>query len=165
LTDSQLTTKEVEEMNGLFPRIRTNALVGFPSDGLLARLFAGLESPRIASGAAAWTPAIDVSESPKEIVVRAEVPGMDKNDLDITLSGGLLTIRGEKRAEKKAQEGHYLRLERRYGTFCRTLPIPETVRIDAVDASYKDGLLTVKLPKRPEQAPKRVTVQTLAQGN
>jgi HSP20 family protein len=147
-------------MNVLFPLIRSQRQVRFPNLDLFDRVFAETDASRDAGATQAWTPAIDVTETPQEIVVQAEVPGMDKKDLDITLSDGLLTIRGEKRAETRSEDSRYLRMERRHGRFSRTLRIADSVDVGAIDANYKDGLLTVRLPKRPAEERRRVPIQT-----
>jgi HSP20 family protein len=147
-------------MNVWFPLIRSQRQVRFPELDLFDRLFSESLATGSTGAGQAWTPAIDVAETPREIVVKTEVPGMTKDDLDITLSDGLLTIRGEKRAETRSEDACYLRVERRYGSFSRTLRIPETVDVGTIDASYKDGLLTVRLPKQAEGKSRRVSIQT-----
>lgn len=147
-------------MNGWIPLIRSPRQVRFPALALFERIFADTDASRDAGAAQAWMPAIDVAETPREIVVQAEVPGMDKKDLEITLSDGLLTLRGEKRAQTGSEDARHLRTERRYGRFSRTLRIAATVEVGAIDANYKDGLLTVRLPKRPAEQRRRVPIQT-----
>jgi HSP20 family protein len=147
-------------MNILFPLIRSQRQFRFPESDRFDRIFSEMAASRDTDAKSAWHPAIDVAETPREIVVKAEVPGMEKEDLDITLSDGLLTIRGEKRAETESESGRYLRVERRYGSFNRTLRIPETVDVGAIEASYKDGLLTVRLPKQAAEKSRRVPIRT-----
>lgn len=98
-------------------------------------------------------PPIDLSEDTKAITVKAEMPGLDTKDLDITLEHGLLTIRGEKTEEKKEEDKYYHRVERRYGSFCRTIRLPGEVKSDKIDATYKNGILTIVLPKVAESKP------------
>ncbi len=149
-------------MNDRFAFMQSHAADCFRGLDLLDRLFA--ESERSSSMAAeAWRPAIDAVETEQEFTLRMEVPGMDGNDLDITVTDGLLTIRGEKRPEPVAEKALYLRRELGWGAFRRTLRIPETVDVTGIDASCKDGLLTVCLPKRPEEPFQRVEIQTGAQ--
>jgi HSP20 family protein len=105
-----------------------------------------------------FAPAFDVSETKKELIVEAEVPGMDKKDIRINLSNGVLTIQGEKKHEKKEEKENYHRLERRYGAFSRTMRLPVEVDPDKVDATYKNGLLTVTLPKSEAVEPKKIEV-------
>jgi len=99
------------------------------------------------------TPLIDITEDTKAITVKAEMPGLDTKDLDITLENGLLTIRGEKTEEKKEEDKYYHRVERRYGGFCRTMRLPVEVKSDKIDATYKNGILTIVLPKAVEVKP------------
>jgi HSP20 family protein len=105
-----------------------------------------------------WLPAFDIAESAEEIVVRAELPGMEIKDMDISLTDGLLTIKGEKKKEKEDKQEHYHRVERVYGSFSRSFSLPAEVRADAIDAKYRDGVLTVTLPKAEEVKPKRIEV-------
>ena len=95
---------------------------------------------------AAFKPKVNISESEKEIVVSAELPGMDDKDIDVSLSKNELTIQGEKKEEKKS----YTRMESSYGSFKRTLLLPCKVEDDKVEAQFKNGVLTITLPKAPE---------------
>jgi len=97
-----------------------------------------------------WYPETDVSETDKEVVISAELPGLNQEDLDIRVSGNALTIRGEKRSEHRDEEGERVMVERSYGSFERRIPLPTAVRDDQAEASYKDGVLTIRLPKREE---------------
>ena len=94
-----------------------------------------------------WTPAVDMSENEKKILVHFEIPGMDDKDLDISLNGRVLTIKGEKKQEKEDKEKHHHFIERRYGAFSRSLELPADVNADQVNAKYKDGVFTLNLPK------------------
>jgi HSP20 family protein len=107
---------------------------------------------------AQW-PRIDLSESENEVVVTAEVPGIDPKDVDIHVSGNMLTIRGERRQEKEEEKRNYYYSERSFGQFQRFIPLPGSINPDRVDASYKNGTLTVSVAKRPEAKPKRVEVK------
>lgn len=100
----------------------------------------------------------EVMETDKEIVVRVEVPGMEKEDCEITIQGNTLYLRGEKRFEREAEEGSFHVMERAYGSFERTIPLPQDVDSNAADASYKNGVLTVRLPKIEGATAKRITV-------
>jgi HSP20 family protein len=105
-----------------------------------------------------FAPAFDVSETEKELIVEAEISGMDKKDIKINLSNGVLTIQGEKKHEKKEENENYHCVERRYGTFSRTMRLPVEVDPEKVDATYKNGLLTVTLPKSGAVEPKKIEV-------
>lgn len=98
----------------------------------------------------AIVPAVDVKESDKEITVSAELPGMDEKDVDVSVSRGVLTIRGEKKEEKEEKDRNYYRMERSFGSFHRTLALPEGLEIDRAEADFKKGVLTVRIPRSKE---------------
>ena len=106
-----------------------------------------------------WMPAVDISESEKEIIIHAEIPGVDAKDLDITLSGRNFTIKGERKQEQEEKRESYHRIERRYGSFHRSFELPADVEGDKVEAAYEDGVLTVNLPKSKEQSVKKTEVK------
>ncbi|MFQ5429299.1 MAG: Hsp20/alpha crystallin family protein [Phycisphaerae bacterium] len=107
-----------------------------------------------------WGPRIDLAESDREVIVRAELPGIEPKDVELKVAGNMLTIRGEKTVEReeKARDYHYS--ERQYGSFHRCIQLPGSVDPDNVDATYKNGVLTVTLAKRPEALSKRIEVHT-----
>lgn len=96
------------------------------------------------------TPALDVKETEKELVVKAELPGIDEKDVNLTLDNGILSIRGEKKSERKDERENYHLIERSYGSFQRSIRLPETIDEDKVEAHFDKGVLTITLPKRPE---------------
>lgn len=96
-----------------------------------------------------WTPALDVSETKDAVMVKAEVPGMDATDIGLSLHGDVLTLKGEKKHEKEENDEHYYRTERSYGAFARAVRLPALVDGSKVTATFKNGLLTVALPKAP----------------
>ena len=106
-----------------------------------------------------WLPSLDVAETKNEIVVKAEVPGLDLKDIDISLSEGLLTIKGEKKQEREEKEENYHLVERSYGTFTRSIRIPNEVQSDKINASYKNGVLKIVLPKSEEAKKKEVKIK------
>src|SRR4030043_1111685 len=106
-----------------------------------------------------WLPSLDVSETKNELVVKAEVPGMDAKDIDISLSDGVLTIKGEKKQEKEEKEADYHLVERSYGSFTRSIRLPKEVQNDKISASYKDGILKVTLPKSEEAKKKEIKIK------
>jgi HSP20 family protein len=95
----------------------------------------------------AWTPSADVRETDRELIVTAEVPGLDRDDLDLSITPQGLTIRGEKREEAETRRKDYQFVERRYGSFVRTVPLPPGLDLDRAEARVKRGVLTVKIPK------------------
>lgn len=104
-------------------------------------------------------PAIDISETEKEYVVTGEIPGVDAKDLDVTLTDGILTIKGEKKQENEEKEENYHRIERHYGSFERSFRIPEKVKTDKLDATYKDGVFKLSLPKAEVVEAKKIEVK------
>jgi HSP20 family protein len=112
-----------------------------------------------------WAPAVDIYETEHELVVKADLPDVKPEDLDIRVENNILTIRGERKFEKKVNEENYLRVERAYGSFSRSFALANTVNTEAIKADYQDGLLTLVIPKREEAKPKqiKVNVQTEAQ--
>lgn len=110
-------------------------------------------------GMSYWTPAVDIAEQDNEYVVKVELPGVSKEDVKITLESNILTIRGEKKQEKNSKEDNYHRMERTYGSFQRSFTLPTTVKNDKIDAVYKEGILTVTLPKAEEAKPKQIEVK------
>ena len=107
-----------------------------------------------------WGPTLDISEGRKKITVRAEIPGVDAKDFDISIDGRLLTIKGEKKQKQKQKEETYYRVERSYGYFNRTIQLPAEVNPDKVDATYKRGILKIKLRKSKENESKRIKITT-----
>ena len=105
-----------------------------------------------------WIPAIDVVENNDNYVLKAELPGMNKDDVKIMLENNVLTIRGEKKNDLDKKEGNYHRVERSYGAFERMFTLPGTIKSNDVDAQYKDGILTVTLPKVEDDKEKRIDV-------
>ncbi|UCB47523.1 MAG: Hsp20/alpha crystallin family protein [Spirochaetota bacterium] len=106
-----------------------------------------------------WCVDVDVTETPEEIQVKADVPGIDKKDISITLSGDNLMIKGERKEEKEEKTKHSHRIERRCGSFQRILPVPVAVDSSKISAEYKDGVLTVHLPKKAEAKPKEIPIK------
>jgi HSP20 family protein len=114
------------------------------------------------SSLSAWAPAVDIYETEHELVVKADLPDVDPKDLDIRVENNLLTIRGERKFEKKVNEENYLRVERSYGSFARSFTLANTVNPDAIKAEYQNGVLTLSIPKREEAKPKQIKVNVSA---
>ena len=104
-------------------------------------------------------PIVDVFEEKDEIVVKAELPGMEKDNIEVNLTDHTLTIKGEKKKEEEIKEENYYRSERSYGSFLRTLDLPKDVRADKVKAAFKNGILEVRMPKTEEAKAKEVKVK------
>lgn len=105
-----------------------------------------------------WAPAVDIYEDGDNLVLKADLPDINEKELDLRMENNTLTLRGERKFEKKVEEENYLRVERRYGSFSRSFSLPNTVNTEAIKAEYKNGVLTVVLPKREESKPKQIKV-------
>ena len=128
-------------------------------DQVFDRLFQSpLDLTRSTQFMGGWSPSIDLYEDKDNLLVKAELPGMKKEDIDIQLHEGLLTISGERKEEKKVEEAEMYRSERFVGRFHRTFSLPTEVQADKITAAYKDGLLTVVLPKSEKAKPKQIAV-------
>jgi HSP20 family protein len=136
---------------------RTGSL--FPRRDFFDRFFEDFNIPTLFDEERAWVPAFDISENEKEYIVTAELPGIDPKDLDVTLSDGILTVKGEKKQEKEDKGKDYHRIERRYGSFHRSFQIPGEIKADKVDASYKNGILKLILPKAESSVAKKIEVK------
>ncbi len=110
-------------------------------------------------GLSAWGPPLDVEETDKDILVRAEIPGVKAEELDLSISGNALVISGEKKENAEKKEKGYVYQERRFGSFRREVPLPSAVDADNVEAQYKDGVLHVTLHKAQEALPKKIQVK------
>ena len=106
-----------------------------------------------------WVPAVDIQETENELIVKADVPDVEMKDIDIRMENGTLTIRGERKFEGKKNEGGWHRVERSYGSFERAFSIPETINVEAAKADYKNGVLTVTLPKKEIAKPRQIKVE------
>ncbi len=113
---------------------------------------------RETSAARVWAPPVDVVEDDEKIIVRAEIPGMKKEDIDIELTGDTLTIRGERKLENEEKKENMVRVERAYGRFQRSFTIGVPVKSNEVKAAYRDGILEITIPKSEEIKPKKVDV-------
>jgi len=130
-----------------------------PYDSQLNRLFTDFfsrTSPE--QNLTPCSPAVDIFEGEQELVVKADLPDVKPEELDIRVENNILTIRGERKFEKKVEEKNYLRVERSYGSFARSFSLANTVNTEAIKADYKDGVLTLSIPKREEAKPKQIKV-------
>jgi HSP20 family protein len=127
------------------------------------RIFQELFDRSQESNLTSWAPAVDIFENEHELIVKADLPDVKPEDLDIRVENNILTIRGERKFEKKVDEKNYLRLERSYGSFARSFSLANTVNSEAIKADYKDGVLTLTIPKREEAKPKQIKVSVGAQ--
>jgi len=127
-------------------------------DRLLERFIEPQWSDFLAGGD--WAPSLDVSETKEAFIVKVEIPGIDTSDINVSLQESLLTIRGEKKQEKMERDERYHRVERSHGAFTRAVRLPMPVDGDKVTAAFKNGLLTVTLPKMPEAKGSTIQVQS-----
>jgi HSP20 family protein len=153
-----MKTLEVSITMSLVNRWETQRGSSHPQDHF-ARVFNDLfERAGQESNLTTWAPAVDIFENEHELVVKADLPDVDPKALDIRVENNLLTIRGERKFEKKSNEGDYLRVERSYGSFARSFSLANTVNSEAIKAGYENGVLTLTLPKREEAKPKQIKV-------
>ena len=130
-----------EEVNRLFS---SNLSHGFGDEG-------------IARGA--WNPSVDIYENKDQIVLETELPGMNREDFDVAIENNVITVRGERRFEKKDEADNYHRVERSYGSFSRSFTLPQTVSAEGATAEYRNGVLRVTLPKREEVKARRIEIK------
>lgn len=128
----------------------------------LNRTFAG-GLPRLFSDEGlvngSWNPSVDVYEDKNGIVLEADLPGLKPGDFELSIENNVLTLKGERKFEKKTEEGDYHRVERSYGSFTRSFTLPTTVDVNNVGADFKEGVLRVTLPRREETKPRQIQVQ------
>jgi HSP20 family protein len=147
-------------MFDLIPWSERRDLVSFRRevDRLFDRFFEGWPFGRSATDEG-WLPAMDVSETSKELVAKVEAPGMDPKDIEISIKGDTLTVRGERKQEKEEKDENFHRIERRYGSFSRTVRLPSEIDPDKVKAVYKNGVLKISMPKVKAETVKKIEVK------
>lgn len=106
-----------------------------------------------------WAPRVDIAETDTSFEIKAEIPEVKKDDVHVSVDNGVLTLRGERKQEKEEQDKKFHRVERFYGSFSRSFTLPENVDADAIKASFKDGVLTVELPKTQASKPAAIAVR------
>lgn len=126
-------------------------------DDLFRRTWAAWE-PVAASARPEWVPALDVVQKEDELVVRAELPGVDPEHLEVTIEDNTLTIKGERREELQVEKGNWLRRELKYGSFARSLALPTEVDTEKMKATYRNGVLEISVPYQPKGKPRRITI-------
>ena len=110
------------------------------------------------AGTRTWAPAVDVFETKDAVVLKAELPGLTADDVDVEIDDNVLTVSGERTFTDTVEEGRFYRLERSYGKFSRSLTLPQGIKADAVSAAFADGVLEVTVPKAEEVKPRKVTI-------
>jgi HSP20 family protein len=159
--------RKEKKSTALVPRRATSELI--PGEGDIDRMFGGFFERRLrpfwperwwpSIGVELGKPAVDLYEEKDDIVVKAELPGMEKDNIEVNLSANRLTIKGEKKQEEEIKKEGYYRSERSYGSFVRTLELPREVQTDKVKAAFKDGILEIRLPKTEEAKRKEIKVK------
>ncbi|HNW91568.1 MAG TPA: Hsp20/alpha crystallin family protein [bacterium] len=109
-------------------------------------------------GNALFSPPLDIAETENEILVRIELPGVQQSDIDVTVHDGVLTVKGEKKISKEDKNLQWHRVERDYGSFTRSLTLPNTINHESIKASHKDGVLTLTMAKREETKPRQIKI-------
>ncbi len=145
-------------MYGLMPRIRHRELMR-PQGDLFDRFFEEINLPKLFSEEKEWTPSFNISETDDNIIVEAELPGLDAKDVDVTLTNDILTVKGERKEEKEEKEENYYLKESHYGSFCRSIRLPNEVKAEDIDATYKNGVLKLTLPKAETERVKKIEIK------
>ncbi len=114
---------------------------------------------------ATWAPPVDIYETENELVLKADLPDLQHEDIDVRVENNMLTIRGERKFDKDVNEDNYLRVERNYGSFMRSFALPNTVSSENIRAEYRNGVLSLHMAKREESKPKQVKISVSANGN
>jgi len=148
------------EISSLVPWRRRDELSSFrhEMDRLFDRFLEGWPS-RLWPEGTEWAPSVDVSETAKEVIVTAELPGMDPKDIDVAVNRDVLTLRGERKKEAERKGENFHRMERTFGAFTRSIRLAAEVEGNKVDAAYKDGVLKITLPKTKEASVKKIEVK------
>ncbi len=150
-------------MNALMPVLRGDGILNRPTGDLFHRFFGDMDRffedrPSLWGRRDGWLPTLDVSENDDSVVVKAELPGMSKDDISITFTDGLLTLSGEKKEETRNEKENVHLRETHYGAFQRTLRIPVAVDESRIEATYKDGVLRLVVPKSEAAKPRKIQI-------
>jgi HSP20 family protein len=108
--------------------------------------------------ASSWAPAVDIYETENEVVLTAEIPGVDEKGIEIKVEDNTLTLKGERKFEKETKEENYHRIERAYGSFSRSFSLPTYVDLDKIEAEHENGVLKIRMPKKPDLKPRKVKI-------
>jgi HSP20 family protein len=138
------------------PEARMTANVRDSFDEMIRGFFG---DPWVRGSVREWTPATDVTEEEHQYSVTIDLPGLKRDDIKISVANGMLTVSGERKRESESKEQGYVRVEREHGSFARTFTLPRTVDGKRIEASYKDGVLTIALPKSEDARPKSIDVK------
>jgi HSP20 family protein len=125
----------------------------------LNRLFGRTFTGEVGEREAAWVPAVDIAETQERFLITAELPGVEPEDVDISVENSVLTLRGERKFYRETKEDDFHRIERRFGAFARSITLPSTADPERINASFDAGLLTIEVPKREEAKPRKIQVK------
>jgi len=152
--------KKLKEVFDMLPDIWKNrgSLIAPSMDDFVERFFYGWPSFS-GENDLSWSPRTDIAETDKEIVIDVELPGLNRDDIKVEVKDNTLTVTGERKQENKKENAECCRVERHYGKFERTFGLPDTVVDDKIAATYKDGVLTLTLPKTEKEIPKEIAVE------
>jgi HSP20 family protein len=112
-----------------------------------------------------WAPAVDIYETEQELVLKADLPEVIQQEIDIRIENNMLTIRGERKFQNEVSQDNYLRIERAYGPFTRSFSLPNTINTEAIKADYHNGVLSIRMPKREESRPKQIRIGVGSSGH
>jgi HSP20 family protein len=135
-----------------------SAARNWPASRIFEEFFSDVPFRSNSEGSPSWRPAVDILEKEGNLVLRAEVPGMNQKDIELKLEGNVLTLKGERKLAQEGDPSPYHRLETFYGTFSRSFTLPETVDLEHIKADYRDGILTITIPQKPEVKPRAIPV-------
>jgi HSP20 family protein len=139
----------------LIPYVRRSE---FPVANLFEEFFNDLPFKSMPETRENWIPSVDILEKEGNLILRAELPGMNEKQIDLKLEGTTLTLKGERKLENEDEKSNYHRVESFYGSFTRSFRLPETVDAEKISAEYKNGVLTVTIPQKPEVKPREIPV-------
>jgi HSP20 family protein len=125
----------------------------------LNRLFGRTFTGEVGEREAAWVPAVDIAETQERFLITAELPGVEPDDVDISVENSVLTLRGERKFYRETREDDFHRVERRFGEFARSITLPSTADPERINASFDAGLLTIEVPKREEAKPRKIQIK------
>jgi len=145
-------------MMNLIPFRKSREIFSVPTTAWVDRFFEDF-SPLFRADGGEWHPSFDISETDEHVHVKADLPGIEVKDLDITIENNVLTVRGEKKQEKEDKSECYHCVERYYGSFSRSFALPATMNADAIEAVYKDGVLQLTIPKSEASKRKKIEVK------
>jgi HSP20 family protein len=126
----------------------------------IGRWFEGIPEKGRSRKSTVWAPDVDIKETDKEILIKADLPGMKMEDIDVSVDEGQLIIKGERKEEKEEKDKNYIRVERSYGSFYRSFDIGAPVKSEQVKATYKNGVLEITLPKAEAKKPKKIAIRS-----